>query len=145
MTAHRLPHGPRDHGSAVIELPLMIAALITLGLLIVTAGRIEQARNLLAGVAADAARAASQARTAVGAHAAAQREAMVSLAAQNIDCQHLAVAVTGTFDAPPGTPATVTATVSCTLVLHDLHLPGASDRHLSASATDPLDTWSSRP
>lgn len=134
-----------DRGSAVVELPLMVAALITLGLLIVTAGRVSQGRDLLAGVAADAARAASQARTPAAAQAAAEREVAVSLTAQNITCHHLTVHVAGQFAAPPGTPATVTATVSCTLVLHDLHLPGAGDRRLSASATDPLDTWSSRP
>jgi Flp pilus assembly protein TadG len=143
MTGYR--GGLIDRGSAVVELPLMIGALIVLGLLIVTAGRIEQAHNLLAGVAGDAARAASQARSEAQAQLAADREAVVSLAAQNISCAHLAVRVTGRFDAAPGTPATVTATVNCTLVLHDLHLPGATDRELSASATDPLDTWSSRP
>jgi Flp pilus assembly protein TadG len=145
MTRPQTTRPRDDRGSAVIELPLMIAALIALGLLIVTAGRVEQARNLLAGVAADAARAASQARTAAGAQTAAEREAAVSLTAQNITCQHLAVRVTGRFNAPPGTAATVTATVSCTLLLHDLHLPGGTDRRLSASATDPLDTWSGRP
>lgn len=145
MTAPRPAADGGDGGSAVLELPLMIAVLITLGLLIVTAGRIEHARNLLAGVAADAARAASQARTPAAAQAAAQQEAAVSLSAQNITCGHLAVRVAGDFTAPPGTPATVTAIVTCTLVLHDLHLPGASDRRLSASATDPLDTWSGRP
>ena len=45
---------------------------------------------------------------------------------------------------PVGTPASVAATVSCTVELSELALPGLPDRVVSATVTSPLDVFRGR-
>ena len=49
------------------------------------------------------------------------------------------------FARPVGTPATITATVSCLVRLSDLAMPGlGGSRTVTATASSPLDTYRER-
>jgi Flp pilus assembly protein TadG len=135
-----------DTGSFTLELAVLAPALLLLVAFIVAAGRIEIAGSTIDGVARDAARAASLARTPAAAQTAAQTTATDTAASQNIDCTHLAVTVDTTgFATPLGTPAAVVVHVSCTALLGDLAIPGLpGSKTLTASFTSPLDPYRAR-
>jgi hypothetical protein len=98
------------------------------------AGRTAIAQNAVDLAAHEAARTASLARTA-------------TLDAQGLDCgDSLDVAVdTSGFGAELGEPATVTATVSCTVSFADLVMPGVpGGKTVVATYVSPLDRYRSR-
>jgi Flp pilus assembly protein TadG len=135
-----------DTGSFTLELAVLAPALLLLLAFIVAAGRVELAGGTIDGIARDAARAASLARTPAAAKAAAQTAATDIAATQNIDCIHLAVTVdTSGFSTPLGTPAAVVVHVSCTAPLGDLAIPGLPGaKTLTATFTSPLDPYRAR-
>jgi hypothetical protein len=94
----------------------------------------------------DAARAASITRTQSQAAGAATTSATATLANQGLTCTHRRVAVdTSGFTLPPGTPATVTASVTCAVALSDLALPGVpGSTRVTATVRSPLDTYRER-
>jgi Flp pilus assembly protein TadG len=102
-------------------------------------GRLDEAHGKLVGAARDAARAASDARTAPDAVTAATGAAQADLADSGLTCRHVGVHVnTGQFT--PG--GIVSVAVSCTTDLADVTvsgLPGA--KTLTASASAPLDRY----
>jgi len=51
---------------------------------------------------------------------------------------------TSGFSRPVGTAASVAASVSCTVKLSELALPGLPDRVVSATVTSPLDVFRGR-
>ena len=135
----------RDRGSAVVETVIGVPAFILFVGLIIAAGRVSIAQQAVESAAADAARAASIARTSTVAAADGRTSAAQSLAAQQVGCVSSQVAVdVGGFRAPAGTPAQVTATVSCDVNLANLlpFLPGS--RTLTATMTSPVDTYRQR-
>lgn len=142
MTGRR----PREEGSFTLELAVLAPALLLLLAFIVAAGRVALAGASIDGIARDAARAASLARTPTAALAAAQATAAQTATSQNIDCTHLAVSMDAAgFRAPLGTPAAVVVHVSCTAPLGDLALPGLPGaKTLTASFTSPLDPYRAR-
>ena len=142
----RTPSRTRDErGSAAIELVILVPALILLVLFAVAGGRVAIAHGSVQQAAADAARAASIARTASSAHATAVTAASATLANQGLTCTSMTVTVdTAGFATPVGTPASVGATVSCTVRLSDLALPGLPDRVVTSTVTSPLDTFRGR-
>ena len=141
-----LARGRRDGGSVTLELAILTPALLMLLGLVVVAGRIEVASAAVDQASAAAAREASLARTPVAARAAATRTATANLAAQNLHCTDVRVTVdTAGFAVPVGTPAQVTARVTCTLSTGDLSVPGMpGTRTISASSQSSLDTYRGR-
>ncbi|WP_407343400.1 TadE/TadG family type IV pilus assembly protein [Pengzhenrongella phosphoraccumulans] len=135
-----------DRGSAAIEAAILVPTFtLFLGLLIF-AGRTAIAHQGLDAVATDAARSASIARTASQAQAAAEEAVAYSLANNNLRCasSSLELDVSG-LSAPIGTPAMVTATVTCTLNLADLSVPGVpGSQTITATMVSPADAWRSR-
>ena len=134
-----------ERGSAAIELVLLVPALMLLLLFAVAGGRVAIAHGSVQQAAADAARAASIARTAGAAQTTATAAARATLANQGLTCASMTVTLdTSGFATPVGTPANVAATVSCTVELSELALPGLPDRVVSATVTSPLDVFRGR-
>ena len=122
-----------------MELVLITPALIVLMLFVVFVGRIAQARADVDRAARDAARAASIARTSIGAVDGADLAARATLDEGGVSCRSLVVGVDTTSFAAGGT---VRTTVACTVDLADVSLlsvPGS--RTISASFTHPVDTF----
>jgi Flp pilus assembly protein TadG len=135
-----------DQGSVTVEAILAITAIVLVILLGVAAGRVTVAGAAVEAAARDAARQASIARTASEARANAEASARASLAGQDVSCTTVTVTLnTEGFGRPVGTPADVTAAVSCTVPLADVAfpgLPGSVERH--ATSISPLDPYRGR-
>jgi Flp pilus assembly protein TadG len=133
-----------ERGSASIEAVVAGPAVVLLILLVIFGGRVALAHQSVQSVAADAARAASLARTQTDARTSAQAAAAAGLDQQLPCARHnLDLDLTG-FRAPVGTPATVSATLSCRVATADLGLPGLPDLTIEATMTSPIDTWRER-
>ena len=124
---------------------LVPALLLTLGL-VVAGGRVWFARTTVNEAAHSAVRAASLARSAGEAGTAGRSAGEQSLATGGLRCASTTVQVdTAAFGVPVGTPATVTATVSCRIAFADLLLPGLPGAiDLDATGASALDTYRSR-
>jgi len=137
----------RDAGNAALELLILAPVVLLLISLVIAAGRTSLAQGSVQAAARDAARQASISRTPAAAAAAATTSATAELAQEGLDCVPapiVSVDVTQ-FTVPVGQPATVTATVSCSVPLSDLLLPGTpGSKSLSASFTSPLDPFRGR-
>jgi len=135
-----------ERGSATIEAVIVVPAFMLFVALIVCAGRYAVARQVVESAAAESARSASIARS----HSAANRDALAaaerSLHDQQLRCASQQVRVdTSGFETPAGTPASVTATISCVVDIGDLTLPGIpGTRMITASVTSPIDTYRER-
>jgi hypothetical protein len=129
-----------------LELAVLAPACLVLLALVVAAGRIQIAGGAVEQASAAAAREASLARSAAGAHQAATAAATDSLASQRLRCTDVDVTVdTSGFAVPVGQAAQVRATVSCTVSLGDLSVPGVpGSRTLTARTTSVLDRYRSR-
>lgn len=139
--------GDRDErGSAVIEAVVGVPAFMLFVLLIIAGGRLAIAQQVVQAAAADAARSASIARTQGQARTAGTGGAATSLANQALRCASRRVDVDTTgFAAPVGTPAKVTATVTCVVDLSDVTLPGLpGTRTITATMSSPIDTYRER-
>ncbi|MFE2302643.1 TadE/TadG family type IV pilus assembly protein [Streptomyces sp. NPDC059445] len=135
-----------DAGSAAIEAAVIIPSLIMFLCLAIAGGRIVISGAKVDAAAEDAAREASIHRTAASAQRAARAAAAESLADQGITCSSTTVHVdTGGLSVPVGQVGTVSVTVTCTVTLSDLLLPGAPGvRTLSATATSVVDVFRQR-
>ena len=135
-----------QEGSATLELTILAPALLVLLSLAIVAGRIETASSAVEQAAAVGARDASIARTPALARLAATDSVKSSLASQGITCGSLNVNLDASgFSAPPGTASVVRLTVSCSLALSDVAVPGVpGTRSVQATMTSALDTYRSR-
>ncbi|MFH8698951.1 TadE/TadG family type IV pilus assembly protein [Streptomyces chartreusis] len=135
-----------DEGSAAIEAAIILPALIMFLCLAIAGGRIVISGAKIDAAAEDAAREASIHRTAGAAQAAAHTAAAESLNDQGITCASTSVAInTGGLNVPVGQVATVTATVTCTVNLSDLLLPGVPGaKTLTSTATSVVDQYRQR-
>ncbi|MFI6326524.1 TadE/TadG family type IV pilus assembly protein [Nonomuraea sp. NPDC050556] len=135
-----------ERGSATIEAMLAIPAVVLVILLGVAAGRITVATAAVEAAARDAARQASIARTAGEASSRAQASARDSLNSRGIRCTSVTVQVsTAGFGRPVGSPATVSATVTCTVPLEDVAFPGLPGSvRRQATFASPLDPYRGR-
>ncbi|MFH9826391.1 TadE family protein [Streptomyces bobili] len=142
--AARRPRG--DEGSAAIEAAIILPLLIMFLCLAIAGGRIVTSGAKIDAAAEDAAREASLHRTASSAQSAAQAAAAESLGDQGITCASTRVSVnTGGLSVPVGQVGTVTATVTCTVPLSDLLLPGVPGaRTLTSTATSVVDQYRQR-
>jgi Flp pilus assembly protein TadG len=135
-----------ERGAATVELALVVPALMLLLALLIVGGRLWYARTVVSEAGYAAARAGSLARTAGEARVAAGSAGRQSLATARLECDQVRVHVsTAGFRVPAGSPATVTATVRCSVPLTDVVLPGLPGRiELDGSAAAALDTYRSR-
>jgi Flp pilus assembly protein TadG len=135
-----------DRGSVTVELTLVVPALVLVLGLLVAGGRIWFARTVVAGAAQTAARAASLARTPSAAAAHGRDAGRASLSTAGLRCASTSVQVgTAAFAVPVGTPATVRASVHCTVPLADVLLPGLpGSLALDGQGAAALDTYRSR-
>lgn len=136
----------RERGSATLELAILAPALLLLLGLVVLAGRVQVAAGAVEHASTIAAREASLARTAVAAQSTATSAASRELEGQGIRCVASSTTVdTSGFAVALGQPATVSASVTCTVSFADLALPGLpGSRTLTSTATSPLDQFRAR-
>jgi Flp pilus assembly protein TadG len=148
MTGRRqaaAPRGRAEDGNAALELVILAPVLLGLLGLVIAAGRTTIAQGSLEAAARDAARQASISLSAAAAQSTGQASAQAALRHDGLDCAPVVVIDTSQFATPPGEPATATATVSCTVSLSSLALPGLpGSARLAASFTSPLDIYRSR-
>ncbi len=133
-------------GAATFEAAFALPVFALFLALAVVGGRIAIAHQSVQAAAADAARAASLARSAGDASAIAHRAGLASLDNQHLDCLSTTIDIDTTgFRIPVGQPASVRATVTCELDLTDLHLPAVPrSRTITATVVSPLDTYRER-
>ena len=133
-----------EQGSAAIEAVIAGPLVVLMVLLVVFGGRVALAHQSVQAIAANTARAASLARSPAQATSAAN-QAMQAGFQQSLPCkQHTLSLDLAGFDKPPGTPASVTATISCRLTSADLGLPGLPDLQVSSAMTSAVDTYRER-
>jgi len=135
-----------ERGSAAIETAIGVPAFLLFIALIIGAGRIAIARQSVEAAAAEGARSASIARTQSTADHDAITSAAATLANQQLQCVTTRVVVdTSGFAKPVGTPATVSVTVTCTVNLSDIAIPGLPGTlPITETMTSPLDTYRGR-
>lgn len=133
-----------ERGSITVELAILAPALLLLLGLVVFAGRVQTSSSTVEQAARAAAREASLARTADGARTAAQGAATRELADSACVATSVVTDTTG-FSAQLGTDGSVAVTVSCTVSVADLAVPGLpGTRTMTADAVSPLDRYRSR-
>lgn len=136
----------RDAGSITLELTILAPAVLALLGLVIVAGRIEIAGGAVEQASAAAAREASLARSPEAARQAATQAALDNLNGQDLHCTDLVVVIDAAgFAVPVGSPAYVSARVSCTVELGDISVPGMpGSRTLTAETQSTLDRYRSR-
>ncbi|WP_329437877.1 TadE family protein [Streptomyces canus] len=136
----------RDEGSAAIEAAILLPALIMFLCMAIAGGRIVTSGAKIDSAAEDASREASIHRTAAAAQGAAQSAAAESLEDQGITCASTSVSInTGGLSVPVGQVGTVSVTVTCTVNLADLLLPGVPGaKTLTSTATSVVDQYRQR-
>lgn len=137
---------PDQRGAASVELVILVPVLVLMLAVLVAGGRLWFARASVVEASQSAALAASLARSSGEARDAGRRAGSRILATDGLRCAGDSVSVdTGAFGVPVGTPATVTASVTCRVPFADLSLPGMPGsitvRSTGAAA---LDTYRAR-
>lgn len=141
---HRNKHRAA-RGSVTLEGAVVIMVVAVFLLMAAAAGRYSSAISHVGTAAESAARAASLERTPGAARAAADTEAAGSLDRQAMHCKPTVHTDTSGFSVPVGKPATVTSTVSCTIDMSDLTVPGLHKQiTIAKTAHSPLDTYRER-
>ena len=141
----RLGGRASDEGSTVLEVVILAPALALFLGLIVAGGRLAVAHQSVEAAGAQAARAASIARTQDEALTAARSAATSALDDQGLNCvtSDVSVDVAG-FATPVGAPASVGVTVMCEVSLADT-LPGLPGTiAVSSTVRSALDTYRER-
>ena len=138
--------GDRERGSAVIEAVIAIPAFVLFVVVIIAAGRVAMAHQSVEAAAAESARSASLARTPGEAQARATAAGAQTLVNQGLQCVSTTVSVdTSGFGVPVGSPAQVSATVTCAVDLGDLTMTGLPGTiTVDATVGSPLDTYRGR-
>lgn len=139
-------HGVREaDGSAALELVILATILLGLLGLVIAVGRTSLAQDSVDAAARDAARQASIALNPGAAESAGSASATAALRQDGLDCRPTVSVNTMGFLAPPGQPAMVWATVTCTVPLSGLALPGLpGSLTMRARFGSPLDLYRSR-
>ncbi|GLW03670.1 TadE/TadG family type IV pilus assembly protein [Streptomyces lavendulae] len=143
----RLGARPReDRGSESIAAAIVTPLLLMLLCLAIAGGRIVTSGAKIDAAAEDAARAASISRTYSDAQSEASSAAARSLADQGIRCASTQTSVNASGLAVPlGDVGTVTVTISCTVPLSDLLIPGIpGSKTLTSTFTSVVDAYRSR-
>ena len=136
--------GPGDGGFGVVELVVLVPIFMTLLLLVVAAGRVQDNGVRITGAARDGARAASLERTADGARAAARRAVRENLAGEALECAGGPVVNVDVDEFAPG--GQVRVRVRCVADLRDVAIPGLPGRvTLRKTATSPVEQYRGQP
>jgi Flp pilus assembly protein TadG len=135
-----------DRGALSLEAAILFPLIIMVLLLVVAFGRIGSANNAVDTAARNAARAASLERSGGNASSAGSEVARSVLGQQGLECTSTSIAIsTGGFSAGIGEPASTTATVTCTVRLSDIGLPGLpGSKTLTSSFTSSIDSYRQR-
>jgi len=135
-----------QRGSTVVEFTVLIPVLVLLFSLLVGGGRAWLARSSVESMAGAAARAASLERDAGAATAAARRLVTAQADVSGLRCAQLNTRLDATaFGLPAGTPGAVRATVSCSVPLADLLVPGwPGELSVVATASAVIDRYRGR-
>ncbi|MFF4104304.1 TadE/TadG family type IV pilus assembly protein [Streptomyces sp. NPDC001903] len=135
-----------DRGSEAIATAIVTPLLLMLLCLAIAGGRIVTSGAKVDAAAEDAARAASISRTYSSAQSEATAAAARSLDDQGIHCASSSTSVDTTGLAVPlGEVGTVTVTISCTVPLSDLLLPGVpGSKSMTSTFTSVVDAYRSR-
>lgn len=131
----------RDRGSATVETIIAIPGLMLVAMVVVLAGRLVNADAAVEGAARDAARGASVARTASQARIDGTQLATETLRQGGVPCSSTSVTInTAGFGVPVGRMGLVTASVTCTVPLADLTIPGIpGSRVLRKTFSSPIE------
>lgn len=132
-----------ERGSNAAEIVMLVPTIALLIGVLVAGGRTVHADNSTQSAAMAAARAASLSRDDTAANANAQDAAWRAMNNSDINCTSLNVKVeTAGLSAPVGTTGIVSATVTCTVDLSDITLPGIPGaRDITSSADSPVDAY----
>ena len=135
-----------ERGSVAIEAAIGGPAFGLFIAMIILGGRVEIAKQSVEAAAYEAARAASIERTQSEAISSGKSAANSSLNDQGLQCATTNVTVNAAgFNAPLGTTAQVTATVTCEVDVADLAIPGLpGTRTITATASSPVDAYRER-
>jgi hypothetical protein len=135
-----------DDGSAALELVVLVPVLLGLLGLVIAAGRTSLAQGSVDAAARDAARQASIALAPAAALSAGSASAVAALRRDGLNCRPVVRIDTTDFrTVPPGQPAMVWATVTCTVPLASVALPGLpGSLTMLARFGSPLDIYRSR-
>ncbi|MEV7617008.1 TadE/TadG family type IV pilus assembly protein [Streptomyces sp. NPDC089799] len=146
LRVHWHAPGGSDQGSETIAAAIVTPLLLTLICLAIAGGRISTSGAKIDAAAEDAARAASISRTHAAAEAEASAAAARSLTDQGIQCASTSTRVDASGLAVPlGQVGTVTVTITCTVPLSDLLLPGVPGaKTMTSSFTSVVDAYRSR-
>jgi Flp pilus assembly protein TadG len=137
--------GDAQAGDAALELIIIAPVLLAIIGLVIAAGRTSVAQGSVDAAARDAARQASIARSPADALAAARLSADDALSQDGLNCDPIVSVDTSGFGVPVGQPAEISATVSCTVPLSDLVVPGLpGSKTLTYTFTSPLDPYRGR-
>jgi Flp pilus assembly protein TadG len=128
--------GSRDRGSITLELTIITPVILLVLALTAMGGRVASAHSQVQGAARDAARAASLSRG--DARADAKAAAVAALAYAGWSCNG-GPAVSLDRDPVVGEP--VVATVTCTVSITSLGLPGVGDKSITESVVSPVDKY----
>ncbi|MGW1768227.1 TadE/TadG family type IV pilus assembly protein [Streptomyces sp. NPDC002073] len=135
-----------DRGSETIAAAIVTPLILMLLCTAIAGGRIVTSGAKIDAAAQDAARAASISRTYGAAQSEASAAAARSLDDQGIQCASTSTSVDSSGLAVPlGQVGTVTVTISCTVPLSDLLLPGMpGSKTLTSTFTSVVDAFRSR-
>ena len=135
-----------ERGSVAIEAAIGVPAFGLFVAMIILGGRVEIAKQSVEAAASEAARAASIERTQGEAITSGRTAASSSLHDQGLQCATTDIQINAAgFNAPLGTTAQVTTTVTCKVDLSDLSIPGLpGTRTITATASSPIDAYRER-
>jgi len=134
-----------DAGNAPLELVILAPVVVFLIGFVIAAGRTSIAQGSVAAAAREAARQASIALSATVARQVALSTARAALYGDGLRCDPIVTVNLAGFAVPAGRPAQVRATVTCTVRLSDLLVPGVpGSRTLRATFISPLDPFRTR-
>jgi Flp pilus assembly protein TadG len=134
-----------DRGNAALELVILGFILFMFIALMIAVGRVTTAQDAVDAAARDAARQASIALTPAAAQAAAVSSAQAALRQDGLTCAPIITPDLTGFSAPLGQSAPVSVTVTCTVSLADLSVPGMpGSATLRSTFSSPLDPFRAR-
>ncbi len=135
-----------ERGTVAIEAAIGVPAFGLFVAMIILGGRVEIAKQSVEAAAYEAARAVSIERTQSEAIAAGRSSAASSLHDQDVNCTSTNITVNAAaFNAPIGNTAQVNVTVTCTVNLSDLSIPGIpGTRTVTTTASSPVDAYRER-
>ncbi|MFI0155925.1 hypothetical protein [Streptomyces lydicus] len=146
MRMLRRVHWRDDRGTYTLETVICVTFLLPFLGLLAAYGLAGVFDSSVDNAANSAARAASQAADADTALARGRAAATAALRQDDRNCTSRTVSIdTSSFNAPLGQAASVTATVTCTVPLSQLTVPGLpGSKTLTATATSALDQYADR-